>query len=61
LASSGGIIEAIISRYINEAMKRACYKLLPDQTCFGLAYGLMKIRSTGAARYCKKYWRSGCC
>ncbi len=33
----------MISRYINEAMKRARYKLLPDQTCFGEIPGVAGV------------------
>ena len=42
----------MISRYINEAMKRARYKLLPDQTCFGEIPGVPGVWANEATLDC---------
>jgi predicted RNase H-like HicB family nuclease len=37
------MIESMLTRYIQEAMKRARYKTLPDGTCFGSIQGLAGV------------------
>jgi hypothetical protein len=57
-------MRVMLSRYIQEAMKRARYKVLEDGTYFGQIgvspeFGRMNELRTDVGKYCRKCWRSG--